>query len=337
MTGTTTGTRTTTTDGQDVGLLDGYAAGMTWGWTGGGRGHWTGPDADASMDLMVERLGVTWVTLAFYALQETAQSTTIAWRDAPTPTDDEIRAGIRAAKERGLKVCLKPVVNVRNGTWRAHINFFDVDVPCEPTWSEWFAAYTEFQVHHARIAAEEGVEMVCVGCEMVQSDRREDEWRALVAAVREVYPGLVTYNCDKYQETNVRWWDAVDVVSSSGYYPVDDWEAQLDRIEPVVRREGKPFVFLEAGCPSREGSPALPNDWALPGEPSGEAQREWYEAAFAACARRDWVGGFMLWDWPTRLYAEADAATNDDYCPYGKPAEAVIRAAYAEGVARRAG
>lgn len=317
----------------DDDLLGGYVAGMTWGWTGGGRGTWTGPAADASMDAMVDRLGVTWVTLAFGALQDTPQSTTIAWREAPTPTDDEVRTAIRAAHARGLRVCLKPVVNVRNGTWRAHIAFFDVDVPCEPTWAQWFAAYTEFMTHYARIAAEEGVALLCVGCEMVQSDKREDEWRALVAAVRAEYDGLVTYNCDKYQEGAVRWWDAVDVVSSSGYYPVDDWEAQLDRIEPVVRATGKPFLFLEAGCPSREGSPALPNDWALPGAPSGEAQREWYEAAFAACARRDWVRGFMLWDWPTPLYPATDAATDDDYCPYAKPAETTIRDAFAEASA----
>ena len=36
----------------------------------------------------------------------------------------------------------------------------------------------------------------------------------------------------------------------------------------------------------------------------------------------------MLWDWPARLYDEADAASNDDYCVFGKPAEAVVRDAY---------
>ena len=163
-------------------------------------------------------------------------------------------------------------------------------MPPEPKWSEWFASYTEFIVHHARIAAEEGAEMLCIGCEMVQTDRREAEWRALIAEVRAVYDGLVTYNCDKYQEDHVGWWDAVDVISSSGYYPVDDWENQLDRIEPVVAAFGKPFLFMEAGCPSRVGSPALPNDWSLRGVSSQQAQVEWYEAAFTACARRDWVG-----------------------------------------------
>ena len=45
------------------------------------------------------------------------------------------------------------------------------------------------------------------------------------------YYGLMSYNTDKYQEDHVSWWDCVDVISSSGYYPIDQWEQELDRIE----------------------------------------------------------------------------------------------------------
>ena len=301
-----------------------FTAGMTWGWTGV-RGTWTGLEAERSMGLMVERLGVGWTAITFAALQDTAQSTEIRWRDEPTVTDDEIRAAVARAHALGLQVCLKPVVNCADGTWRAHISFFDEDVPCEPTWSDWFASYTEYVVHHARLAEETGAAMLCVGCEMVQTDKREAEWRALVAEVRTVYSGLVTYNCDKYQEHRVRWWDAVDVISSSGYYPVGTWEEQLDRIEAVVQAHHQPFLFMEAGCPSREGSQHLPNDWALEGVPSEAAQREYYEEMFAATARRPWVGGFMLWDWPARLPEESRAAQDTDYCMFGKQAERTVR------------
>jgi hypothetical protein len=147
--------------------------------------------------------------------------------------------------------------------------------------------------------------------------------------VREVYSGPITYNCDKYQEDHVTWWDAVDVISSSGYYPIDQWDQQLDRIEQVVAATGKPFFFMEAGCPSREGSAALPNDWNLQGAPSGEEQLRYFEAMFDACHRREWVRGLMLWDWPAELYAPADASANDDYCPYGKPAAGYMTQQYA--------
>lgn len=301
--------------------------GMTWGWTGV-RGSWGTPAAADSMAKMAEH-GVNWTALAYAAEQATPFSTEIPFDAEPTVTDDEIVQAIRGAHALGLKVCLKPVVNVADGTWRAHIGFFDWDVPGEPSWTDWFAAYRRFIVHAARIAEAEGCEMLCVGCEMVRADGQEAHWRRLIAEVREVYSGLITYNCDKYQEDRVTWWDAVDVISSSGYYPSGSWPAQLDRIAPVVEAAGKPFFFMEAGCPSREGSAALPNDWNLQGAPSGAEQDAYFAEMFAACRGRDWVRGLMLWDWPAELYALEDAAANDDYCPYGKPAAATMTAQFA--------
>jgi hypothetical protein len=300
---------------------------MTWGWVGT-RGSWATPEAAESMRLMAEH-GVTWTALAYAAQQEHVYSTEIPLEGVQV-SDAEIVGAIRSAHALGLTVCLKPVVNVVDGSWRAHIGFFDDPVPGEPTWAEWFASYERFILHAARIAEAEGCAMLCVGCEMVRADAQEQHWRALIAAVREVYSGLVTYNCDKYQEDRVTWWDAVDVISSSGYYPSGAWEAQLDRIERVVTASGKPFFFMEAGCPSREGSAAIPNDWSLPGAPSGEEQLRYYREMLRAVRARPWVRGLMLWDWPARLYPEQDAAANDDYCPYGKPAGAFMAEQYRE-------
>lgn len=81
---------------------------------------------------------------------------------------------------------------------------------------------------------------------------------------------------------------------------------------------------MEAGCPSRSGSAAIPNDWTLKGEPSQEEQSKFYQAMFQGCEHRDWVQGFMLWDWPTHLYPIEEAAQNDDYCMYGKQAAGII-------------
>ncbi|MEV5027241.1 glycoside hydrolase family 113 [Paenibacillus sp. LPE1-1-1.1] len=312
-----------------------YIGGMTWGWTGI-RGTWSGAPAERSMELMAERLNVNWTAIALGALQDHAHATEIKFREEPTVTDEEVRNAIRKAKELALKVCLKPVVNCADGTWRAHINFFDLDVPCEPKWSDWFASYTTFILHYARMAEETGCEMFCIGCEMVQTDRRESEWRQLIAEVRKVYSGIVTYNCDKYQEGQIKWWDAVDVISSSGYYPIDAWEEQLDRIGKVVAEFEKPFFFMEAGCPSREGSQHIPNDWGLAGAPSEEVQRLFYETMFSHSDKRDWVGGFMLWDWPARLYEETEAAVNDDYCMYGKQAEQTVRDYYGSKIPKKA-
>lgn len=312
---------------------EGPVCGMTWGWVGI-RGEWATPAADESMVKMSEH-AVNWTALAYHANQEHAYSTEIPIDAEPTVTDDEIVWAIRRAHALGMKVCLKPVVNVTDGTWRAYIGFFDWDVPGEPTWGEWFASYREFILHAARIAQAEGCEMLCIGCEMVRADSQEARWRALIADVREVYDGPITYNCDKYQEDHVTWWDAVDVITSSGYYPIDRWDAELDRIERVVESAGKPFFFMEAGCPSREGSPDRPNDWSLPGGPDEREQLRYYEEMFRACRSRSWVDGLMLWDWPAKLYKPEDAAANDDYCPYGKSAAPFMAQQYQQWQAKR--
>lgn len=303
-----------------------YINGMTWGWVGT-RGTWANEEADFSMTEMV-KLGVNWTAIAFSALQDHPQATEIRYKEEPTVTDAEVVWAIEKAHSLGLNVCLKPVVNCANGVWRAHINFFDRDVPCEPKWSDWFASYSEFILHYARIAQETGCEMFCVGCEMVQTDRRETEWRELIRKVRMVYSGVITYNCDKYQETNVTWWDAVDVISSSGYYPIDQWDERVATLETFAERHNKPFFFMEAGCPSREGSAMLPNDWGLEGALSWEEQDNYYRVMFNAIGRKPWFHGFMLWDWPAQLYTKGEANSNDDYCMYGKPAAKTIEAFY---------
>ena len=81
---------------------------------------------------------------------------------------------------------------------------------------------------------------------MVMTEHRSEEWRNVIAAIRNCYHGLVSYNTDKYQEENVTWWDCVDLISSSGYYPIDQWEQELDRIEKIVQKFKKPFFFAEA-------------------------------------------------------------------------------------------
>ncbi|MBE7681931.1 glycoside hydrolase family 113 [Paenibacillus sp. P13VS] len=304
-----------------------YIKGFTFGWMSG-RGEFRKPEAKESLRLMAERTGSSHVIFALAALQDHPQAVEVKYRGEHMVEDDELLDMIRYARTLGLRVILKPTVNCTDGTWRAHINFFDIDVPCEPKWKDWFRSYTAYQKHYAAIAEQEKCEMFIVGCEMVQSERRSAEWREVIAAVREVYSGLVSYNTDKYQEGHVTWWDAVDVISSSGYYPIGDWEAQLDRIEQEIAHYKKPFFFAEAGCPSRSGSAQVPNDWGLEGAVSVEEQERFYEAMFRHASQRDWVRGFGLWDWSANLYQEKNALTDNGYGVYGKPAERVIRRFY---------
>lgn len=300
-----------------------YIKGITFG-SFAGRGSFEQKAAYQSMDLLVERTNANFIMLVPNGIQETPQSESIDYTTQATMSDDELVKMIDYIHKKGLSVGLKPTVNCKNGTWRAHINFFDEDVPCEPKWSRWFEAYTDFQLHFARLARKTGCEMFLPGCEMVMSERRDKEWRRLIGDIRTEYDGLVSYNTDKYQEDHVTWWDCVDVISSSGYYPIDDWNEQLDRIEKTVKKFNKPFFFAEAGCMSVAGASKVPNDWRVRGALAPGEQADWYREMFRTAGSREFVQGFCLWDWTWKQRSLQAAVKDCGYDFYGKPAESVI-------------
>ncbi|MDR3276082.1 MAG: hypothetical protein LBT11_02535 [Treponema sp.] len=292
------------------------------------RGVLGAASARASLEKLLETTAANHIILTPSGIQETPQSETIDFRGEGSPEDGELRGIIAFAQSLGLKVILKPTVNCRNGVWRAFINFFDHEAPCEPQWGPWFASHGRFQLHYARLAEETGCVMFIAGCEMVMAERREPEWRELIRQLRGVFSGPLSYNADKYQEDALGWWDCVDIIASSGYYPWGSWETELDRIERLVKRFAKPFFFAETGCMSVAGASKLPNDWKLAGESAPEEQARWYADMFARTASRPWVEGFGLWSWPAVL--PGDPLQDRGYSIYGKPAAETVRSAFLE-------
>ncbi|WMJ23968.1 1,4-beta-xylanase [Paludicola sp. MB14-C6] len=299
-----------------------------------------------SLEAMVSETNANTVIFAFHAMQDDAQSTQIDYQGEETPTKEGLKRVVDKARELGLYVILKPMLDCRNGTWRAHINFFDHDVPCEPKWSEWFTSYTEYQVHFAKIAQELNVDMVCIACEMVQTQRREQDWRNCINEIRKYYDGPLTWNCDKYQEEHVPFWDALDVISASGYYPIDNWDMQLSRIEQVVQKYQKPFFFIECGCMTCKSSPMVPNNWMrfenelkqaakeanieydrnafqinnlsdsvhkdiLKSVVDFDSQSSFYETVLSTCEKYSFVRGFGLWDWEGKLQFDENTVKYD--------------------------
>lgn len=280
-----------------------------------------------SLHTMLSTTGCDTVVIPVVALQEHTYSTQIDFDTDDVMSFDDVRTMAMELKALGKRLILKAMVNCRDGYWRAFIRFFDTYVPTEPTWEQWFGSYNAFCFALAGLAEEIGAEMFCVGCEMVGTDHRVQDWAHLITGVRERYHGPLTYNCDKYQENHVQWWHLLDVISSSGYYPINDLDSQFERIHEVVQRVGKPFLFMECGCPSREGSEFIPNDWRFGGAQSNEAQRKWYAAFTEALVRHPWIRGVAWWDWSaTHLYREEQGATDDGYTFYGKPAAEAVRA-----------
>ena len=295
--------------------------------------------------LHLMEIGVNWVCLAFSVKQKTFTSTEILYDYRRNVTDLEIMGVIKEFHDRGIKVCLKPMIDTDDGVWRAQINFPDSNMFGEDKyWKEWFNSYRAYLTYYAELAQYCRCEMLCLGCEMLGTERREADWRETVAAVKEVYSGLLTYNTNHGKEEEAKWYDLVDYVGTSAYYPVEKqagasfeemceaWEKIADRLETVSRKLNKPILFMEIGCRSAAGCAAMPWDFMHRDFPvSEEEQARFYRSSLEVMSKRDWFAGYFWWDWSTYIYETREQAAEDrGFNIYLKQAEEVVKEYYAK-------
>ena len=313
------------------------------------NGMYTSPEGIKSRALLIET-GINWVCLAFSVKQKSYSSTEILFDYRYNVTDLEIIAAIEDFHSHNIKVCLKPMIDTADGVWRAYINFPDLNMFGEDKyWSEWFDYYRAYLLHYAEIAKYTGCEMFCLGCEMLGTERKEEEWRRTIDAVKKVYDGKLVYNTNHGKEEAAKWYDAIDYVGTSAYYPVapmpengstpevtsleymkDEWEKIAFRLEDVSRRIGKQILFMEIGCRSAAGCASMPWDFTHRDFPySEEEQANFYESSLSVFADKPWFAGYFWWDWSTHIYDDRETASKDrGFNIHLKKAEDVIKKWY---------
>ncbi|RMG60766.1 MAG: hypothetical protein D6715_14740 [Calditrichaeota bacterium] len=249
-------------------------------------------------------------------------------------TPEGIRATARMAHQLGLKVLLKPHVWVVHEGWPG-----DFTLKSEADWQEWEKQYSQYILRMARLAREEGIEMLSIGTEFRQAVRQRPQfWKRLIKAVRQVYTGALTYtaNWDNYQ--NVRFWADLDYIGLSGYFPlvkkatpeveelVQAWQqGPVPRLEALSRRYHKPILFTEFGYRSEDYS-AWRHWEGGRGPVNLQAQANAYEAFFRVFWSRPWVAGGFLWKWFT--HPRRGGRGHNGFTPQNKPAMQVIRRWY---------
>jgi hypothetical protein len=241
------------------------------------------------------------------------------------------------ARERGIRTLLKPHVWVRGRGWPG-----DLAMANEADWARWFAAYEEFILHYARLAEREKLDGLAVGTELCRASRREADWRRLIARVRAVYGGPLTYCANADEVERVAFWDALDFVGVQAYFPLGGaarpslpelraaWAPVVRRLRGLSRRTGKRVVFTEVGYKSLAGSLAAPWSWDVSGERDLELQRDAFRAMFESFWPSPWFGGAFVWKWRSGLSPSLlpPAPLDRDFTPQGKPALDVIRRYY---------
>lgn len=240
-------------------------------------------------------------------------------------SDLAMTLGAARTKRLGMRVMLKPHLwPMRSGSGDA--------TRIEPSdWNAWFASYERFIIHYALLARAIGAEWFSIGTELTRTESRP-EWRSIIAKVRAVYHGSITYaaNFDAFERTP--FWDALDAVGVDAYFPLathpdaDDRalregaKAAVARIERVSARVRKPAILTEIGYPSIATAWIEPWNERRSREVDHAAQARAFDAMLRAVTRSRAIAGFFVWKYET----DPAFTDPDGFLPKEKPAERVI-------------
>jgi hypothetical protein len=274
--------------------------------------------------------GADWISLLVTQYQNTIASTDI-YSNGQTPSDASLIAAINQAHNLGLKVMLKPHLDLFNDPqhWRGQIgrNFTDAQ------WDTWFSNYQTMISRYAQLAQATGAEQFAVGIELQATEGQADRWRAVIAHVRNLYSGPIIYAAN-HDNTELSWWDAVDYIGVDAYYTLTDktdptvdelkaaWQPYVASLADLAARWNKPVLFPEIGFRSQDGANRASWEWQLNGRIDLQEQADCYQALFESFFHQPWFAGIYIWSWAT--WPEG-GPHDQGYTPRGKPAEAVLR------------
>ncbi|HSS49585.1 MAG TPA: hypothetical protein VLX28_11635 [Thermoanaerobaculia bacterium] len=279
-------------------------------------------------------LGSNAVSLMPFAFQRAPDRPEIAFLNhgPGSETDIGLIHATRLARARGFHVLYKPHLWISHGSWPG-----EVEMKTEDDWARWWQSYRRYVLHHAFLARWAGADLFSVGCELSKTVKREAEWRDLIAAVRLLYPGVVTYSGNWYGDLEgVRFWDALDLIGIDSYYPLSAspqaTRAELDRgaqeiakrFAAASRRAGRKILLTEVGFAAHRRAWLAPHTEG--GEVSQDDQALAYQALFAALGRPKWLAGTFIW----KAFSApgSEGRSEADFRFQGRKAEGVIREYY---------
>lgn len=266
-----------------------------------------GSDAMVEALQEVKALGANWVQIHPYG-SVTREGEILLGRlpEDPDEAPDWLRRPIAEAHRLGLKICITPhVAPWRAGWgWRGEITF---DSPAK--WDRFFRDYQVWITRLARLCRD--ADGFTVGSELDQTlAGNESRWRGIIAAVRAETDAALTYAANWPDYQRVPFWDALDVISLSAYFPVVNHQrmptaAELDRTWRRIRgealayarRQNRRIVFMELGYDL--GMNAAREPWKDGDRRAGgeTLQALCLDRALAAIGEEDDLIGAFLWKW----------------------------------------
>lgn len=254
----------------------------------------------------------------------------------PPISDDELINAIDNLHSIGLRVVLKPQALIQT----VHITSQEKKERRwdESQWKAWFDSYVAFITHYSEIAEAHQVDLFVMGNEQEDNTKREQDWRRVIAAVRDVYHGPITYaaNAWQFEASRIKFWDALDYIGTNGYQfgfvnkkdpTVDDmiqaWQPYIQQLEEMSNQYGKQVIITEVGAIAKEGWNTGRLREGAPTLYDGQEQADAYTAFFEALKNKPWLKGIVIWDIDTNPLQ--GGPYDIGYTFIDKPAEKVVR------------
>lgn len=279
-----------------------FMRGMTVSCPGAGQ-IWGSSAMRAALETLVP-LGVDWVALHPYAW--IGRDGEVRFRRAAET--GYLDQAVAMARDAGISLFWKPHLGYWGSfEWRGKIQFGND----EAAWQRFFDGYQRFIVDQASFAAQHALPLFAVGVELEATMHREKEWREVIAAVRKVYSGTITYAPNWDGVERVPFWDALDLIGVQAYFPlsqaaaptVDElvagWQGPIDQLRELSGRHGgKKVVFTEIGYNRSEKAASEPWDYGVEDTAASRAlRRNLIDASVQVTERDPLVAGIFWWKW----------------------------------------
>jgi hypothetical protein len=311
----------------------------------GALSEWNGQFCSASAKQafqLIASLGSNSVELTARIWTQSGTSNAVFAEPTKTESDASLLAGLQAAHDAGLSVLFKAALSTLNGTRVSSLAPSDV--------AAFFASYKAEIVHLATVAQAAGVETFAIGNEMssLSGAQYRAYWVDVIADVREVYHGELTYAAATDEAIHVSFWDQLDAIGVNTYPPLTasttptvqdlveawtsvpfnpyyaaafDYKSPVDFLHSLALQYDKPVLMTEVGYRSIDGAAIAPGSWTGSGTADVMEQADAYNAFFQVWSAHggNWLKGAELWQWDLN-----NKYSGTGYSVMGKPAEAIV-------------
>ena len=303
----------------------------------------TGSEADMAADAnrifnYVVGLGANSVGIDFWFFTDGPTPTRVYGVPGQTPSPATIAMVTKIAREHGLRVLIRPLLNENNikiygNNWRGSIE--------PPNVNDWFASYYAFLKPYFQAAQSTGVNAFNIGTELDSLAPDESHWTIFENTVSQIYKGQQLYavNYGRWQEdpsyepvpdAPVDAWPQLGVTDSATIPELTSaWVTWLQKQPASVLRK---TVLQEVGLAAAAGAykePALAFPAGTPLDLT--VQRNWLTAACDA-AKNEHLAGLYYYT-VNSTDQPSEPAVTAKYAPgsFMNRSDGAIKACFASG------